>query len=504
MPRERKLPAETKRVGIWIRVSTEDQARGESPEAHEQRARSYAEQRAWKVVELYNLAGVSGKDVRSHPECDRMMEDIRRHHITGLIFSKLARLARNTKQLLEFAEFFKANDADLISLADSIDTSTPAGRLFYTMNAAVAQWEREEIAERTAVSVAMRAKMGKMLKAKAPFGYRWEGQQLRIDETEAPIRRLVFELFAEHKRKKLVARLLNDAGHRMRGGYLFCDTTIKRLLNDPVSKGLRRQNVRSGRTGIKPPSEWAYVEVPAVVSEELWNACQEILTSQNHPKHKPAKKTVTLFAGFVHCGSCGRRMYVPSRYHAYNCPMGCKIHVMMDDLEAVFVEQIKGFFSSSALIQEHLEKADAGLEGKRRLLTSLQTEKDQVSSEIDKLFRLYNEDLISGNLFASRNKPLEGRFQQLEDEIPRLSAEVDFQRLQLLSSSEIITEAQDLYSRWPKFSFEQKRSIIETLIDRITITQNEIAIDLAYAPSPSRPPPKDVSKRQRTPWSAPS
>src|SRR6187399_609150 len=97
-----------KPVGIWIRVSTEDQARGESPEHHERRARAYAEAKGWTVLELYNLAGVSGKAVMQHSEAERMLRDVKSGHIDGLIFSKLARLARNTKELLEFADLFRA------------------------------------------------------------------------------------------------------------------------------------------------------------------------------------------------------------------------------------------------------------------------------------------------------------------------------------------------------------------------------------------------------------
>ncbi len=476
-----------KAVGLWIRVSSEGQVKDESPEHHEKRGRLYAEAKGWNIVEVYRLEAISGKSVMDQPETKRMLKDMKSGRINGLIFSKLARLARNTKELLEFADIFKAHNADLISLAESIDTSTPAGRLFYTMIAAMATWEREEIAERVAASVPIRAKMGKPLSGSTSFGYKWVNKEFVIDEKEAPIRKLMYELFLKTRRKKATARALNEMGYRTRNGSKFTYTTVTRLLRDTTAKGIRKANFTTSKGVLKPQADWVVTSCPAIVSEDVWNDVNKILDEQLENTAKPAPRVIHLLSGYITC-SCGKKMYV---YHkdkspTYRCKE-CGTKIEVGDIDEIFHAQLKSFLLTDTEVSDYLKKSDSDLQEKQQLLDITKAEIDNIRKQLKDLIDLRLKGELSTETLAPLLKPLEHRVAQLESKLPDLEAEVDFLKIQYLSSETVLESAKDLYNNWPTLPFEEKRSIVEMITDKITIGKSDINICLSYLPSPRTP-----------------
>jgi len=488
---EKKKP-----VGIWIRVSTEFQVKDDSPEHHEERAKYYAAARGWEVVEVYHLEAVSGKSVMEHHEAKRMIHDVKAGKISALIFSKLARLARNTKELLEFSEIFREHNCDLVSLSENIDTSTPAGRLFYTMIAALAEWERSEIAERVAASVPVRAKLGKPLGGQASLGYKWVGKELVIEENEVAARKLLYELFKEHRRKTTVAKILNDKGYRTRNGSKFSDTTVGRLLRDPMAKGERRANYTKSlgdnkKWVIKPESEWVVIPCPAIVSAELWNVCNSILDEQEKNHKKPSKKAVHLFTGIVFCRNCGIKMYVPSESKKYVCLKCRKVKIDIADLEEIYYQNLKTFLLTDEHLESFISKADKTISQKENELKSFLEDKRRIETEMDKLMSLYMSGEVPKDGFGKYYNPLNEQVKQIEASIPLLQSEVDFLKIELLNSDQLLQDAKTLYDRWPSLTPENKREFVEQTTDKILINKEEIKIQFTY--TPHLPPPSQIA-----------
>lgn len=477
-------------VGIWIRVSTEDQARGESPKNHEARARMYAEIKGWNVVEVYDLSGVSGKQVSEHPEAQRMFSDVESGKIQGLIFSKLARLARNTRELLDFSDFFQKHNANLISLEESLDTSTPAGRLLYTVIGALAQWEREEISARVAASVPIRARQGKPTGGPGPFGYMWdENKQLVPNPEEAPVVKRVFEVFLETGKLLTTCERLTAEGLRSRKGT-FRPVTLKRLLTDTAYKGLRRANYSKSKGQrksweLKPEEEWVYVSVEPLIDESAWDKVNALLQKNaRHSQKAVPKEGKYLFSGLLVC-SCGQKLYV-APYQGMKSPRyvcrDCRFKLNEDVLEDHFLTALK-----TMVVRPEELKAVTDYEAERKekedRLALLRKEIKTVDGKIDTLLDLVNDQVIDRRNFTDRFMPLKERKEQILAEIPRLQAEIDFAKTSAVAKDYLLERATNFASMWPILNDDEKRRLVQDLVDQVEIRDESLHFLLSYNPS---------------------
>ncbi|MCI2230304.1 recombinase family protein [Polaribacter sp. MSW13] len=471
-----------KRIGVWIRVSTKLQQNSDSPEHHLQKAKMYAELKEWEIVEEYHLEAVSGKSVISHHEAQRMMRDIQSGHIDALIFSKISRLARNVKELLEFSDHFQKHNADLVSLGESIDTSSPSGRFFYTIISAMSQWERENIVERIKSSVEVRAKMGKVMGG-IPFGYKRVGKDdMELDEHEAPIRKMMFDLFLEHKRYATVANILNDKGYRTKRKSLFSGTTVKRLLQDPTAKGIRRSHItkidENGKTVMRDKEEWYIHEAPRIVSDEVWDEVNAIIQKQEKEKIQPLNKKVHLFTSYLFC-ECGGGMYVPSSNPKYTCKK-CKRKIHIEDIEAIFKEQLTEFIISEDEVNRYFDGTHTIIGDKEQEIENIKNKIETLEVKIAKVFELHEQGKIETERFDEYyNKP-NTQIEQLKRKIPEIEGEVYALKDQFKSSGYIIEEARSLYENWDKLTKRQKRNIIEIITEKIVVSEQEVNITLNY------------------------
>ena len=469
-----------KPIGVWIRVSTEDQKNGESPAVHLERAKLYAELHGYEIKEVYDLSGISGKTVIGSPQAQNMLYHIKNKHITGLIFSKIARFARNTRELLDFADYFKEHDANLISLGEAFDSNSPSGRLFFTIISAIAQWEREEIVDRVNSSILIRGKMGKRLGGKVPFGYTWDGDTLQINPEEASIRKLIFELFVKDKRKKTVASILNERGYTTRSGKKFYDANVERWIRDPLSKGLRISNhtakvIENGKriTIKKPKEEWFYHKAPAIVSEELWQKANDILDDIQSKRVKPLNKRTHIFTKFIYCG-CGSRMSVRSGNKFYRCTKsGCGNKIEREQFELIFKEQLKSYVSSEENIKQYLSLSGETVKDKETLLKSQTERKEKLEEKINALIQLHVDGQLPKERFSEYHVPVYSDLQMVKKELLTLESEIKVLSQQKESVVDVVKEATNLYNNWDDFDMDKKRRLVEMITERITIGKDD-------------------------------
>ncbi|MGG1663471.1 recombinase family protein [Brevibacillus sp. NRS-1366] len=293
------------RTAVYMRVSTDDQARdGFSIPAQREKLLSYIHSQAWELADIYADEGVSAKDT-NRPALARLLADVRLGKIDVVLVYRLDRLTRSVLDLYQLLQEFEQYGVRFKSSTEVYDTTTAIGRLFITLVAALAQWERENLAERVKMGMGQMVRERKRPGGPPPFGYELVDGQLTVNPAEADGVRVMFEQYARGESPRRIAEMANTHGLRGKNGAMWSASAVLRLLKNPVYYGALRWNYASADQRQNPPDHWILEEEthPAIIDEGCFLRVQKRMTDRSslHPRTLGSS---FLFSGLLFCSRC--------------------------------------------------------------------------------------------------------------------------------------------------------------------------------------------------------
>ncbi len=267
---------EVKKVAIYARVSTEDQAKeGFSLASQLEKLRSYCKARGWDIVGEYIDDGYSGRNT-NRPAYRKMMEDMSKWDV--LLVMKMDRIHRNSKNFMLMMEELRKKGKEFVSMTESLDTSTAMGRFVMDIIQRIAQLESEQIGERVYDGMRQKAKQGAgMLGSPPPYGYAYNNGSLVVVSEEANVVKKMFEMYLHGHSLKEIEDWLNKSSIKTKKGGSWGKKTVARILSNPIYCGY---------------IEWDDIlfkgEHQAIVSIEEFNEVQKL-------KWKKAKRKGRIF-----------------------------------------------------------------------------------------------------------------------------------------------------------------------------------------------------------------
>lgn len=319
----------------YSRVSSDEQAaHGISIDAQRNILQGYAAMTA-QQIRIYEDAGFSGKNM-NRPALRQLLDDCRAGSVSAVVVWKLDRLSRSLRDTLSIIEdVLQPRGITLVSVTESIDTSTPSGRMMLNMLASFAQLEREQDSDRVVMAHKHLARDCKYLGGHVPLGYRIDDQKhYQLDPVTAPMARHVFELYLSRSGYADILKYMNREVLQhtskksefkksdlnfMLGNEIYSGTYVRRLGADP------RHRITSPET-IRVPGG-----VPAILSPEEWQRVCDLRSQYKTLASTFTARSVYPLSGLVHCAICGALMPLNyggkdrngTKQRYYSCKASC-------------------------------------------------------------------------------------------------------------------------------------------------------------------------------------
>lgn len=491
------------RCGLYIRVSTDMQKeRGESLSVQEKRLTAYVESKQdWVVSETYNDAGISAKNTNRH-EFSRMMADIESGKLDVILCSKLDRLFRNTRDFLDTSDYFDEKNINFVCLDGNIDTSTPSGRVYSTIRAAFAQFERETTADRVRDVMKSRAEQGKWNGGPSPYGYRNENKLLVLDEKESLVVKKIYDLYLKHKSIRCVTLKLNNEGTKTRKNEFWAVNSIRRILTNSLYYGVLVYNKRSHsyKGDLKWNTKDKYIRgkgsYQIIVSKEMFDAIQIIIKQQS--RIAPRKNAKYLLAGLIYCSECGSRMHGQKSKldHTYyrcsghmqkgvaKCSGGKDIRA--DFLEKVLVDQLKkseiDYNDLKESVKDNAEFSNKDADSIKEKLQILESQLKKAQNKRQKMFELYEESSIDKKEFLERKTLTDNDEAFINKEIEELKAKLNKVDIDIYDLDSTIALCNDMKEVYDELDFVERKELLNNLIGEIRVDKHHVDYNFQVLP----------------------
>lgn len=499
-----------KKVAIYCRVSTIEQAEeGYSIDEQERLLMEYCIKNNYEVYKCYSDRGISGKSIEKRPAMKELLRDAEARKFDMVIAWKINRIARKMLDLLKIVDLLDHNGIAFKSYSESFETETPMGKFSLQMMGAVGELERGTIAQNVKFGMLARAREGRW-NGNVVFGYdlvqredstnkKRKDTELVINEKEAEVVRLIFDMYSKGNGYKAIANYINKFGYRTKRGNTFSLTAIKDILSNPVYIGKIRYNVRQNwsekrRNDINPNPILVDGIHEAIINQDTWDKVHKILENSKGKTSRIYDGEFPL-TGILKCPVCGAGMVImrttrtrkdgsKRRLEYYCCgkwknkgTVACNSNsIRVDKANEYVFGKLSELLSNDKLVEDIVRNINSTrksmVDPSKDELNKIIKELDKIEAKKNKLFEAYEEEIISKVDFKERMSELRVREETLQHEANELKMNVLNDNVQEVSYEfvkEILSQFATIINS--NISREQQKKLLHMIISKITINR---------------------------------
>ena len=472
---------EKKKCGLYMRVSTEDQAReGFSLPEQKERLESFCKFKGYEIIDYYEDAGISAKTGNHRPEFERLKDDIKAKKINTIVALKLDRITRSIYDWENLMTFLDENDAYLDCVNDEINTTSANGKMISRLLMSVSQNEIERTSERTKIGMAGAIKQGHIPHV-APLGYKHENKKLVIDYSTKDIVIRIFDLYYNGYSYQKISKLFKE--EKVLGKDNWRDSTIMGILENEIYKG---DFVHGKKT--KHPTYYEDVVEP-IISKEMWEDCQV----QKKKNSRSYKRTLTyLYLQKLKCPKCGRVLGGKATtkkngnaYFYYYCN-DCKIEFKEKVINDYFNQFISELVEYDSIVNQFFlpmikQKFDEPKE-------QLEKEINEQKVKLERIKKAYINGAFEVQEYKEEKKIVEKAIEELQHKLettdcteelrftPKdilLKRDIDF-----INKIKLDKEYQERTKTWKDYTRQEQADLIMKYVDDIelALVGNEVVV----------------------------